>query len=274
MMSVTRKLHLTLRLLEDVVDPDLLDELDIEPTGVPSPILDFLREGVRRMGDDPDMTVTAVAPDLIPAGDLMEVEVILCSPQALQDLFEQPDHVLGVHLVSTPDANPFDEEAPHACAYRIAIPFDAEVVMGRIRDAMTDVDGSVDEADLVHGAMGWLVTLPHEVHHVLWFAGNGSFNSPADLDVMEGEIGYDLFDISTGYGIRPALIEGREIEPEDAEDAARLMEEMVEERGRRMAERVFTGDLSPDGFLSLLSGSLDPEIKFAKKNIEKDFPEP
>lgn len=249
-------LQIRLHLLEEVVDPDLLDQLDIEPIGIPAPILDFLREGVERMSADLDMTVTAVAPDLIPPGELEEVEVILCSPQALEDLFEQPDHVLGVHLVSTPDANPFDEEAPHACAYRIAIPFDAEVVMGKIRDAVTDIDGEVDETDLVHGAMGWLVTLPHEVQHVLWFAGNGSFNSPADLDVMEEEIGYDLFDLSTGYGIRPALIDGAEVEPGDAEEAAHLMEEMVEERGRHMAERIFAGDLSPDRFLRLLRDAL------------------
>ena len=128
--------------------------------------------------------------------------------------------------------------------------------MGKIRDAVMDIDGEVNEADLVHGAMGWLVTLPHEVHHVLWFAGNGSFNSPADLDVMEEEIGYDLFYLSTGYGIRPALIDGAEVEPGDAEEAALLMEEMVEEQGRRMAERVFVGDLSPDRFLRLLGNAL------------------
>jgi hypothetical protein len=248
-----RTLKVRLRFLEEVVDPDLLDELDIVPTGIPAPILDFLREGVARMNADPDMTVTAVAPDLIPPGELGEVEVILCSPQALEELFGQPDHVLGVHLVSTPDANPFDEEAPHARAYRIAVPFDPEVVMGKIRDAVTDVDGSVDEADLVHGAMGWLVTLPHEIHHALWFAGNGSFNSPADLDLMEEEIGYDLFDITTGYGIRPLLIDGREVEPRESEDAVELLEEMVEERGRRMAERVFRDDLGPERFLALLT---------------------
>lgn len=271
---IKRTLRLNLRLLEEVVDPDLLDELDIVPTGIPAPILDFLRAGVARMSADPDMTVTAVAPDLIPPGELEEVEVILCSPQALEDLFEQPDHVLGVHLVSTPDANPFDEEAPHARAYRIAIPFDVEVVMGKIRDAVTDADGSIDEADLVHGAMGWLVTLPHEVHHVLWFAGNGSFNSPADLDVMEGEIGYDLFDITTGYGISPLRIDGCEVEPRDAEEAVQLMEEMVEERGRRMAERVFTANLSSRRFLSLLTDDLTQNKRFAKKHIEKDFPNP
>ena len=125
---IERTLRLNLRLLEEVVDPDLLDQLDIVPTGIPAPILDFLQEGLARMNADPDMTVTAVAPELIPPGELREVEVILCSPQALEDLFEQPDHVIGVHLVSTPDANPFDEEAPHACSYRIVVPFDAEVL--------------------------------------------------------------------------------------------------------------------------------------------------
>jgi len=142
--------------------------------------------------------------------------------------------------------------------------------MGKIKDAVSGPEGSVDEADLVHGAMGWLVTLPHEVHHVLWFAGNGSFNSPADLDVMEDEIGYDLFDLNTGYGIRPAVIGGTEIEPADADDAVTLLEEMVEERGRLMAERVFTGDLGPDRFQTLLRSSLSKKNIFAKKIIDED----
>ena len=274
MMSVTCQLQLTLRLLEEVVDRDLLEELELPPTGVPDPVLDFLRRGVERMNADPDMLVTAVSPENCPPGGLSEVEILLCSPSAFEELLEQPGNVIGVHLVSTPDLDPFADDAPHARAYRVAIPFDAEVVMGRIRDAVTDIDGTVDEADLVHGAMGWLVTLPHEVHHVLWFAGNGSFNSPADLDVMEGEIGHDLFDLSTGYGIRPALIDGAQIEPEDAEEAALLMEEMVEQRGRGMAARVFTGDLSPERFLSLLDEALARKTEFAKKIIEKDFPEP
>lgn len=248
-----RRLQIRLRLLEGLVDQALLWELEIAPTEVPAPILAFLRDGVARMNADPDLSVAAVAPDLIPLGGLGEVEVILCSRSAIRDLFEQPGHVLGVHLVSTPDADSFGDEAPQARAFRVAIPFEAAWVLDRVRDAVTSPDGTVDEADLVHGAMGWLVTLPHEVHHVLWFAGNGSFNSPADLDAMEGEIGHDLFDITTGYGIRPALIEGEEVEPEDAGDAALLMEEMVEERGRLMAERVFRDDLGPEKFLALLS---------------------
>jgi len=128
MMSVTRKLSLTLRLLKDLVDPDLLDDLDIDPTGIPTPILDFLREGVKRINADPDMTVTAVAPDLITPGDLREVEVIFCSPNAMEMLFEQPDHVLGVHLVSTPDTDPFGDDAPHARSFRVAIPFDVDML--------------------------------------------------------------------------------------------------------------------------------------------------
>jgi hypothetical protein len=248
-----RTLQVRLRLLEEVGDLDQLDELNIDPTRITDPILEFLRSAVDRINADPDMAVSAVAPDLIPPGGLAEIELVLCSPEAFKDVLEQPDNVLGVHLVSTPALDPFGEEAPHARAYRIAIPFDAEVVMGRIRDAVTDFDGTLDEADLAHGAMGWLVTLPHEVQHVLWFAGNGSFNSPADLDVMEGEIGHDLFDMNTGYGLRALLLDGEEVEPENAEDATKLLEMMVEERGRLMAERVFRNDLGPGRFLAPLS---------------------
>ena len=248
-----RPLKIVLRLLEELVDPDLLSELEVSPTVVPERVLDFLRSAVVRINADPDMAVTPVAPDLIPPGDLVEIELVLCSPEAFENVLEQPENVLGVHLVSTPDLDPFGEEAPHARAYRIAIPFDAEVVIGLIRNAVTDFDGTLDEADLAHGAMGWLVTLPHEVHHVLWFAGNGSFNSPADLDTMEEEVGHDLFDMNTGYGLRPLRLDGEEYEPEDAEDATELLEMMVEERGRLMAERVFRDDLGPGRFLALLS---------------------
>jgi hypothetical protein len=183
-MSITRQLHITLRLLEEASDPGLFEDFGIAPTEIPEPVMNFLRRSVERINADPDMSVTAVAPDLISPGDLFEVELLLCSPEAFQDILEQPDHVLGVHLVSSPDADPFNEESAHARAYRIAIPFDAEVVMDKIRGAVADFDGVVDEADLSMGTMGWLVTLTHEVHHVLWFAGNGSFNSPSDLDVM------------------------------------------------------------------------------------------
>lgn len=144
MMNVTRKLTITLRLLEEVVDPDLLEELELPPTGVPDPILDFLRAGVERMNADPDMRVTAVSPGTVPPGGLSAVEVLLCSPQAFEELLEQPGNVIGVHLVSTPDLDPFGEDGPYARAYRVAIPFDAEMVMDRIRDAVAGFDGEID----------------------------------------------------------------------------------------------------------------------------------
>jgi len=271
-MSATRNLHITLHLLEEVVEADLLEEFGTAPTRVSQEILDFLRASVARINTHPEMTVSAVAPDHIPSGDITQVEVLLCSPSAFEELLEQPVGVIGVHLVSTPDTDPFGDDAPYARAYRVAIPFDAGVIMEKIRDAVADFDGVVDEAALVHGAMGWLVTLPHEIHHVLWFAGNGSFNAPADLDVMEGDIGYDVFDITTGYGLRPPVIDGEEVEPEGAEDAADLLEEMVEERGRMMAEQIFDGDLSPQRFLSLLHLEIENNYKFAKNYIENDYP--
>lgn len=256
----TRTLRAALHLLDDRVDSEVIALHDGEPMRITQGLLAFFHAAVERINMHPDMQVTAVAPDEIPTGSLSEVEVYLCARATFSGLFDQDEGTLGVHIVTTPVADPFSDGEGEARAWRVVIPFEVAAVYWLITDAVSDFDGRVEEAELVASAMAWLLTITHEIHHVLWFAGNGSFNSPADLSDMETEIGRDIFDITTGYGLRPAIIDGEEVEPEDAEHARDLLEEMIEERGRAMAEDIFQGDLAPERFLDLLRAALGVEL--------------
>jgi len=66
---------------------------------------------------------------------------------------------------------------------------------------------------------------------------------------MADETGRDLFDISTGYGIRPLYYDGVGGWAGNAEEADEFMEGYVEARGRAMAETLFVNELSPHRFL-------------------------
>jgi len=248
-----KSFRLSLSCLQDVVDPAVLEETDIAPLILGAPMRNFFEAALRRLETHTDLTEVESAAPHIPEGSLEEIQVIFCPPEAMDILFDLTPQTLGLFLVDTPDGDPFGDEAPEARALRVLIRWDAQIARREIEEAVQEFDGSFDPAELPVGAMGWLATLTHEIHHALWFAGNGNFNAAADLDVMTDDIGQDLFDIVTGYGIRPPVIDGEEVEPEDAEDAHLLMEEMIEARGRHLAEAIFTDALAPERFLELLA---------------------
>lgn len=258
-MTASRKsFRLSLACLQEVVDPEVLSANEIEAARLGAPVRAFFEAALRRLEAHPELRdVESVAPH-IPEGDLDEIRVIFCPPEAMDRLFDLTPQTLGLFLVDTPELDPFGDEAPAARALRVLIRWDAHTARQEIVEAVQDFDGSFDPAELPIGAMGWLATLTHEIHHALWFAGNGNFNAAADLDVMTDDIGQDLFDIVTGYGIRPPVLDGQEVEPEDAENAHLLMEEMIEARGRRLAEAIFTDALAPERFLDLLAAEKTP----------------
>ena len=196
---------------------------------VPEPILDWFGNVVMTLSSHPDLVSIEdqwVVPD---QGPMDRIEVILCHPDDLDEIFGCAG-ALGVHQIETPVCDPFLDGSPHAKAYRVLIAWDTDVVSSLILDDWHQ-DGFLDEAD---AALSWVATVGHELHHVILFAGNGNFHAPQALDDRCNELGHDLFDFSTGYGIRPAIIMGMEMEAEDAEEAHALMEEMVEERAHSM----------------------------------------
>ena len=84
----------------------------------------------------------------------------------------------------------------------------------------------------------------HEIAHALLFAENAALMSPADIEALSdaGELDHDIFDCSTGYGIRPLEIGGTDISADDMEQAEELMEIYVEALGRRMMHKVLKDD--------------------------------
>ena len=107
----------------------------------------------------------------------------------------------------------------------------------------------------------WLTTIFHEVEHVRLFAQNSALLAPAAIDVMaEDGFGHDLFDCSSGYGIRPLENqEGLFVWADTIEEARALMEESVEHRGRRLMHEILGTDLGVESFLQ--AAGFQEEIK-------------
>ena len=232
--------------LEEVARREVLDELEIEPLDIRPELFAWFEAAGAAMARHPDMAALDLQGEF-PKGDQACVDLILCSREALDEISNQPGG-LGVFLVDTHDADVFGDEAPYARAYRVAVAWDEAAFLAMLAEELPqemDPDAALD--DLI---TSWLATVTHELHHVRLFAENADLNSPQDADTLGEELGRDLFDCITGYGIRPLVVDDEEIDPEDAEDARNLMEDHVEERGRIMAAQVFHAALSPEIFLA------------------------
>ena len=253
-----KSLTVTVNRLEDRVSPVLLAEWEAPPAKLDDAVLAWFRMVAIAASNHPDMR--CISPeDEIESGDLVSVEILICSPDAMENLFDADRTCLGFHNLSNPDCDPFRENSGEARAFRIMIAWDTDLVWQHICDA--------DPDDAENGAMAWLTTFTHELHHVRLFAENGNFNSPADLDLMQDETGRDLFDISSGYGIRGLMFDGDEIWSDSAEHAEVLMEDYVEERGRQMAQDLFLRDLAPSAFLKIFDFPVQTRKTFESDSI-------
>lgn len=189
----------------------------------------------------------------MPEGDLSEVEVFLCSRETAADVFDLDERALGAHIITTPESDPFCDEAAFARRYRILIVIDRDEIERRRDELIEDLGSHVEEAEAAEAT-----TLFHELAHVALFASNANRNSPADVDVLSdaGEIENDMFDMSTGYGIRPLLKGGEEHWSESANEARQDMEEWCEARGREWCRILARGGT---GFYAALGLSEAPE---------------
>ena len=217
-------------------------DLAIEPLPLPADLRAWFEGALAVAADHPLMLPGAVNTGY-PPGSLREIDVILCRRDDLVSAFGAQDQTMGMHLIATADGDPFDEEQPYATRYRVAIAWDPVWI------ARLVAEDAIDEDDIEIDVEAWLATLTHELQHVLLFAENGNFNSPNDVDTLSGELGHDIFDVSTGYGIRPLLVDGEETWADDIDQARDQMEAHVEERGRIMAQSIFTGPFSAGSFM-------------------------
>lgn len=204
-------------------------ESGTERAWMPEALLGWFREAARRFSE-----VDLPAPnESLSRGELSEIELWLCSRETADEVFGQAG-AMGFHQIETPDSDPFGDESASARAYRVFVVCDRDEMEAEIREARP-----YGPQEVLLTAGDWAATLHHELAHAALFAANANMNTPADIETLSdaGEIGNDLFDMSSGYGIRPLTISGRDVWAEDADHARDLMEAWCEERGREWLVR-------------------------------------
>lgn len=183
-----------------------------------------------------------------------EIEVFLCSRETAEELFEQ-ESALGVFVVTTPDTDIFDEEASYARRLRVLIISEKEEMEARLTEEI-QADGHrwnryVGTFEAAEAGTGF-----HEIAHAVLFAKNSCGMSPQDVDTLSdaGDLGHDIFDMTTGYGIRPLPIDGEDRWAEDMDEAREMMESWCEAQGRRWYEAI---EMSVPSFYK--AAEIDPE---------------
>lgn len=241
-----------LAVLEDVISPDLVADLDIQRPDIPEDVMSYFQRVLEKLSGMEDLTRIPLNPDLPVEGTTntsRELEILMCSRFSMDELLEN-EGALGVHILSTADTDPFGESAPYARKYRIAMVYDSrELIAAIAHEAKLDVD---PERYLHEYIESWLNTLFHEIEHARLFAQNAAMASPDQIDLMydTGMFDHDIFDCSSGYGIRPFPDDSGELRWSDTIEAAHQdMEDHVEIRGRRLLRRTLTGDLDISRFL-------------------------
>ena len=245
---------LNLVIFEDII---ATDEPLVRPV-VPEEAMTFLRRMIGQIDASLEFRNTEIADQFIAGPEVLTGNVALCSRDTMRDIVMANDDCLGLHLIEMPEGITIDgQDGPYLHRNICLVVYDREELVARIAEEMDEL-GNLEQ-DLALVTEAWLATFFHEIEHMRLFQENACGITPADIDVMSGsgEINNDLFDMSTGYGIRPLRIEGAEIWAESAEHASDLMEEHVEERGRAGAITVLQGDLSPAVFLQAADVTLD-----------------
>jgi hypothetical protein len=243
-------IKLALGILEDQLPKDLVLDWDLGRAHAPDTLLAYWRTALERLQDTPRFTKPDLNKALVSQGygkEPITIEVLLCT-RASADALSECTGALGVHLISNHDADPFDDNASCARKYRVLVVSDPDEFIKLTKDLAQD-DAS-PERYLGEYLEAYLNTVFHEIGHALLFAENAALLPPCDIESLSdmGEIGNDIFDCSTGYGIRPLLVDGDLIWADDMDDATDLMEAYVEELGRIMMLEVLTDALSVYAF--------------------------
>lgn len=189
----------------------------------------WMADAVNRVIGDKDLIEVYgldVYEESMPPGILEEVTVYLCGAEFISE------YALGSLGVFLGENDLFGEDG-WATEYRILIGLDPLREEQFLREEI-DLDGDAAENHLMEYEAASVSTLFHELAHAALFAANSNYNS--HQAVSDGCEDYDMFDMTTGYGIRDLPDEfGEMITPQSADEARDLMEEWCERLGRRMA---------------------------------------
>lgn len=249
----TGRLEPSLAVLEECVDPELLADVGAGPPDIPEALRSWFSDMVDRLADSDRLNRIPLNPDLVEQGlhrIHAPLEILLCSRETMDHFLDAPG-ALGLHLVSSPEGDPFAEADPMSRVHRIAMVWDAEEFIHLIREeASRDV---APEHHFEEYVRSWLNTLFHEIEHVRLFAQNAALLSPSEVEDLSetGDFDHDVFDCSSGYGIRPLQDEdGATAWSDTIDEARRDMESHVEARGRRLMGEMLHGALTVDSFIA------------------------
>lgn len=239
--------------LEDVLPADLAGRLDLTPTFMPDALLAWWQGVLEKVAATPRFATPSINPDLAkhldaPAGG-DRISLIFCARDGLEALTGAPKSVLGIHLLSPVDHDAFGEGDMTPKTHRLLVVSDRSEFLALTADLAkdnTDPENFQDEY-----VEAWLTTAFHEIAHALTFAENAGLLSPLAVEDLSdiGETSHDIFDCSTGYGIRPLDIKGYSLWAEDMEDAQDLMEAYVEDLGREIMHDALQGEHTVASFL-------------------------
>ncbi len=249
-MNPGRQIKLKVSVFEDVASSEMVEDFELGRAWATDEMVDWWARVMAQLEKTGPFTQPHINEEMIHSDSRSEVtiEFMLCSRETMEAITGS-DSTLGCHLVTTMDGDPFDEETNLSNAYRVLMVSDREEFLVRMADLTDDyvIPGRCDVAFL----SSWLNTAFHEIAHAVLFAENAGFMTPNEVESLSdaGEIHNDVFDCSTGYGIRALDIGGKMIWSDDAESANDDMEVYVEALGARMLDEVLVEDLNPVSFL-------------------------
>lgn len=226
-----------LGVIEDAIDKEQMADYDLGRADAPDELLAFWSDALARLETHEAFTNPKVVnEDLLGTGyarekDDVTVEVYLCSRASLNEL-ASAEGAMGCHWVTTHDMDPMGDESAYSRVFRILVVSDkAEFLAMMQEEAIQDINPSAHRFEYL---AAYLNTVFHEIGHVALFAENSGMLPPHEIDLLSdaGEIGCDIFDCSTGYGIRP-LPYGEDLHwADNPTEASEMMEEFVEELGK------------------------------------------
>lgn len=266
--TVHRKINLAVCVYEDVVPVEYAEDFDLCRAWATPAMMTWWSTAMERLVQTERFTRPALNEGMVRDDTPSELTILLmlCSRDSMDALCDEED-VLGCHLISTPDEDPFNDGTPLSNGYRVLMVSDREEFLSHIADlARADIDDATNGALYIEA---WLNTAFHEISHALLFAENAAFMSPHNVELLSdaGEADHDVFDCSTGYGIRPLKIYGHDIWADNVEDAHVYMEAFVEGQGRAMISEVLTGEMDPRSFLA--AADVISEFEEAIRDVEE-----
>ncbi|WP_411839874.1 hypothetical protein [Paracoccus sp. ME4] len=228
---------------------------------VADPLIAWFRAAVAAIDADVlPIEATGTDPDMP-----REIELLLCSAETME--YALGSDALGLHVVETPGCDSFGDETPYARRMRCVVVIDPDDIRSRLREEIL-ADGEAWQEHLQEYEESEAATAFHELAHAVLFAANSGWVSPNKVELLysAGALNNDLFDHSSGYGMRPLPDEdGCAVWADDAAHAAELMEAWCERQGRAWYRQAAASQTV--GFYAALG--LDPS-GIAREALDED----